>query len=152
MMEGTARPTPPSPEVNVLAPWLLAALLAAPATPVATATPAGRATPAAVAPSARVTPQPSPTPSLDQQVHKAVRAEVEAQVPTGSRARMLLNRAYFKDGVYYYEMTVTDWYRDLLLLPDYGRAVRTVKGFGVPRGGQSGSPSFDTFTQQYWWE
>ena len=49
------------------------------------------------------------------------------------------------------ELTVTPD-DDARFQPDYAAAGKTVRGLGVPRGGQSGSPSFDTLTQTYWWE
>ena len=50
------------------------------------------------------------------------------------------------------EITVTDLADRGLAVPDYREAGVTLKGFGVPRGGSSGSPSFDVVTRQYWWE
>jgi hypothetical protein len=82
---------------------------------------------------------------VDAAVERAVKAQAAEQARQAARIT--------KDeiGGFRIELTVTPE-EDARLRPDYAAAGKTVRGLGVPRGGQSGSPSFDTLTQTYWWE
>ena len=103
-------------------------------------------------------------PSLSDQAGEAVEAQVREARPAaapadasaqaeGADGEPLARRSWFEGGVLYQEITIAEWWNDILIFPDYERlVVKTVKGFGVPRGGSSGSPSFDVLTRRYWWE
>ena len=68
--------------------------------------------------------------------------------PNGRPVRSTRSRS--ESGELRLEVTVTGWQNESLLIPDYPE--RPVKWLGVPSGGMTGSPSFDSVTREYWWD
>jgi hypothetical protein len=102
-----------------------------------------------------VTPAASPAPAAtdpydwSRRVDRALEAQPRP-TPRSEPAKQSVSR--FEDGTLYQEIVVGDWYNEYLVLPSYEMAGKPIRGFGVPRGGDGGSPGFDPILRKYWWE
>jgi hypothetical protein len=118
----------------ILASIVLALLVAAPPTPTPTVRPVSA--------------------SIEQAIRKQKLEDTRPKESRPSAAPQTLTwkPPTYNDGRLYQEITVSDWFNSFLIMPEFRPAKQPVKGFGVPRGGQRGSPSFDTVSRKFWWE